>query len=62
MRVNSRDDDDQSVLPPAVSSVVSRRLCGVIDEYFAMLMQVPLEYNHGNYSYLHASDSGAIKG
>ncbi len=40
--------------PPTVSSVVVHTLCGVIDEYFAMLMQapeeVPLVYNHGNYS------------
>lgn len=54
-----------SVFSPAVSSAVSRRLCGVINEYFAMLMQateVPLVYNHGNYSTcIHASDSGVIK-
>lgn len=50
-----------SLSSPAESSVVSHQLYGVLNEYFAMLMQaaeVPLEYNHGNYrNCMHASDS-----
>lgn len=54
-----------SVFSPAVSSAVLHRLSGVINEYFATLMQapeVPLVYNHGNYrTCKEASDSGVIK-
>lgn len=70
MRVNSRGDDllpsSQSALPPAVSFATSGQLCGVIDEYFAMLMQEPAEeplvYKPLYLRYLHASDVGGVGG